>query len=156
MFDNFDAASNADPARLRRQLELLPAIAEAGLSRAAKDISQAGLVGTALMLAEASSVSLVIDPLSVPRPPGAPLLRWLGCFPSFGFLLTARPSAVEAIVARFAAEAIDCAAIGRCEAGSTVRLVEDGAETLFWDHKEQPLLGCAPASASASASGGAR
>ena len=44
------------PARLAADLELLPAIAEAGLARAAKDISQGGIVGTAMMLAECSRV----------------------------------------------------------------------------------------------------
>ena len=69
-FDNFDAASHAPPARLRAALAVLPALAEAGLCASAKDISQAGLVGTALMLAESSRVGMVIDPEAVPRPPG--------------------------------------------------------------------------------------
>ena len=51
-FSNWEAATDAPAARLRGDLEVLPALAEAGLAHAAKDISQGGLVGTAMMLAE--------------------------------------------------------------------------------------------------------
>ena len=56
-FSNWEAATAAPHARLRGDIELLPAIAESGLSRAAKDISQGGIVGTAAMLAECSGVA---------------------------------------------------------------------------------------------------
>ena len=48
---NWDAATGAPPARLRGDLEILPELAEAGLVAAGKDISMAGLVGTAMMAA---------------------------------------------------------------------------------------------------------
>src|ERR1700722_14485992 len=51
-FDNFQAALEAPPERLRGDLALLPELAERGLARAAKDISQGGIPGTAVMLAE--------------------------------------------------------------------------------------------------------
>ena len=60
-FSNWEAATDAPPGRLRGDLEILPAIAEAGLARAAKDITQGGLVGTAMMLAECSGVGAAID-----------------------------------------------------------------------------------------------
>src|SRR5262249_36203088 len=88
-FSNWEAATDAPP--LRGDLELLPAIAEAGLSRAAKDISQGGIVGTAAMLAECSDVAIDIDLRSVPQPDGVPLERWLLTFPSFGYLLAVKP-----------------------------------------------------------------
>ena len=55
-FDNFQAALEAPPERLRADLALLPELAEKGLARAAKDISQGGVPGTAVMLAESSGV----------------------------------------------------------------------------------------------------
>src|SRR5271169_4497761 len=64
-FSNWEAATDAPPARLRGDLEVLPVIAEAGLSRAAKDISQGGIIGTATMLAECSDVGIAIDVRSV-------------------------------------------------------------------------------------------
>lgn len=44
--NNWDAATRADPAELRRALALLPELAAEGSLCAAKDISQAGLAGT--------------------------------------------------------------------------------------------------------------
>jgi AIR synthase-related protein len=138
------ATSTVDPARLRGDLDLLAEIAEAGLSRAAKDISMAGAIGTALMLAEASAVGMVIDPAAIPRPEGVELVRWLCSFPSFGFLLTAAPDDAPAIMARFAARGIACAAIGRCDAGTRLDLIEEGRRVTFWDLAEAPLTGCRP------------
>lgn len=143
----WDAATGARaPGLLRSDLDTLAAIAEAGLSRAAKDISMAGLVGTALMLAEASRIGMVIDPAKVPRPEGVDVARWLASFPSFGFLVTAKPDAVDEIRARFRARGIACAAIGHCEGGSALDLIaETGRRETFWDLVEAPLTGCAPA-----------
>ncbi len=139
----WDAATRgADGDRLRGDLELLPRIAEAGFSRAAKDISMAGLVGTALMLAECSGIGLEIVPDRVPCPDGVPLARWLASFPSYGFLLTARPADAAAIRALFRDRDIACAVIGRCVPGSAVTLVDGDARALFQDHAETRLMGC--------------
>lgn len=138
----WDAASaRAESGRLRADLDILPAIAEAGLSRAAKDISMAGLVGTALMLAECSHIGLTIDVLAVPRPEGVDLQRWLTSFPSYGFLLTATPDEAPAIIDRFAARNIACAVIGRCDAGTRVDLWDGTSTEIFWDLAEAPLTG---------------
>ena len=139
----WDASSgDVDPARLRGDLELLPRIAEAGLSRAAKDISMGGLVGTAVMLAECSGIGLSITPSLVPRPEGADLARWLTAFPSFGFLLTCAEADAAALVALFDARDLACAIIGRCEAGSRVELVEAGERATIHDFTSGPLIGC--------------
>lgn len=139
----WDASSGCpDGARLRADLELLPHIAEAGLSRAAKDISMGGLIGTAIMLAECSGIGLSITPSCIPRPEGADLARWLTAFPSFGFLLTCTEADADALIALFAARDIACAAIGRCEAGSRVELVEAGERQMIHDLAIRPLIGC--------------
>jgi AIR synthase-related protein len=140
----WDASSTAPAARLRADLAILPQLAEAGLCRAAKDISMAGAIGTALMLAEASGVGMRIDPACLPRPQGVELTRWLGAFPSFGFLLAARSDHAAATMAAFAARDIACAAIGTCEASTGVFLTSDDEAALVWDWAEIPLLGCSP------------
>jgi AIR synthase-related protein len=138
----WDASSGAPGERLRGDLDILPHLAEAGLCRAAKDISMAGAIGTALMLAEASGVGMTINPMRLPRPPGIELSRWLGCFPSFGFLLAAPPVHVPAITARFAARDIPCAAIGQCEHGTRLRLTSGDETATVWDLADAPLIGC--------------
>lgn len=140
----FDAATAAPPERLRGDLALLPGLAEDGLCRAAKDISMAGLVGTALMLLECSGVGGAIDLRAIPRPDGVPLDRWLLSFPSFGFLLSVAPEDCAAVAARFQTRGLSCAAIGTVEDATTLTLT-DGAETLpVWDFADSPLIGCGP------------
>lgn len=144
-FSNWEAATDAPAARLRGDLELLPMIAEAGLSRAAKDISQGGLVGTAAMLAECSGVGVEIDLASVPAPAGIDPARWLTSFPSYGYLLTATATDVPAILAAFHGRGIAAAAIGTVTAGRRVEVVSGAARATIWDFGRRSLLGCGPA-----------
>ncbi len=88
----FQAALDAPPERLRADLAVLAEIAERGLARAAKDISQGGVPGTAIMLAESSGVAIDLDLDAIVPPPGVTLERWLKTFPSFGFLLSVAPA----------------------------------------------------------------
>ncbi|WP_233193033.1 sll0787 family AIR synthase-like protein [Acidimangrovimonas sediminis] len=139
-FDNFFAAGDAPPDRLQGDLALLPALAEAGLVRAGKDISQGGIAGTALMLAECSGVGIEIDLAALTPPPNVPRPRWLRSFPSYGFLLSLEPAAVDAVCAKFTGRGIDVAAIGRVTPGSTVTLRDDTGAAVFWDHALTPYL----------------
>jgi len=142
-FSNWEAATDAPALRLRGDLDVLPDIAEAELSRAAKDISQGGLVGTAVMLAECSGVGITIDVTAVPMPPGVELPRWLTTFPSFGYLLAVVPADVEAVIARFAQRDIACADIGAISRGTSVSITDGTATETIWDFAAKPLLGCA-------------
>jgi AIR synthase-related protein len=136
------AAASGLGRRLRDDLELLPQLAESGLCRAAKDISMAGVIGTALMLAETSGVGMTIEPELIPRPPGAELGRWLSCFPSFGFLLAADPANVPAVITTFTQRNIACAAIGVCDRSSQLVLSAGGETATVWNLAETPLIGC--------------
>lgn len=143
---NWDAASGAPGERLRGDLALLPELAEAGLVTAGKDISMAGLVGTATMLCEASGVGARIEVDAVPCPAHVDLARFLLAFPSFGFVLSVAPDKVGAVLARFAARDIACAAVGRVDATRSVRLWRDDEEIEVWD-LSRPFIGCGPAKA---------
>ena len=143
-FANWEAATQAPAERLRGDLAILPAIAEAGLARAAKDISQGGIVGTAAMLAECSGVGIAIDIARVPRPEGVALERWLLTFPSFGFLLSVPPGNVAEVIARFTRRGIAAADIGAVTAGSLVTIGDGENVATIWDVAKVPLLGCGP------------
>lgn len=149
---NWDAATGAPAARLRGDLALLPDLAEAGLIAAGKDISMAGLVGTAMMLLETSGRGGRIDVDAIPCPSGIALERFLMAFPSFGFVLSVRPETVGTVVARFCARDIACAAIGMVDASRKMRLWRDGDEAEIWDFA-RPFIGCDGSAASPSWSG---
>lgn len=139
----WNASTAAPGARLKADLELLPALAEDGLCRAAKDISMAGAVGTALMLAECSKVGMVIDVDAIPRPAEAPLARWLQSFPSYGFVLSVDPEHVDEVLRRFRAREIDCAVVGKVDDSRQLKLRQGDEEALLW-HIDQPFITARP------------
>lgn len=139
-FNNWEAATEAPSARLRGDIEILPQIAEAGLALAAKDISQGGIVGTTIMLAECSGVGIDIDVSAIPLPAGVALDRWLATFPSFGYLLSVAPEKTDAVIDLFAKRDLSAAVIGQVLAGSEVA-IKDGAERIVVrDYASAPLL----------------
>jgi len=163
----WNASTRAPSDRLRGDLALLPEIAEDGLSACAKDISMAGILGTALMLLECSQVGAHIRLDAIPHPPGhGPLdapeawLRWLQAFPSFGYLLSVDAAQVAPLQARFAARGLACAVIGELDASGELWLeqaagvmsqpVSAGAgasagnapeRALLWDLNRAPFIG---------------
>ncbi|MGH8779709.1 sll0787 family AIR synthase-like protein [Paraburkholderia sp.] len=139
----WNASVGAPSARLRADLDLLPAIAEAGLCDAAKDISMAGVPGTALMLLECSRAGARIDLDAIPRPDGVDFERWLSAFPSFGFLLSVRERHVDEVIARFAARSLACAAIGTVDASREVVITRRGDAALLWNFGDEPFIGAA-------------
>jgi uncharacterized protein len=144
-FSNWDASTGAEASRLRADLDLLPALAAEGLCGAAKDISQAGIIGTTLMLLECSGVGGFIDVNAVPRPAHVPPERWLiSTFPSYGFVLAVAQPLLQTVCTRFQARDIACAAVGRCDDSGVVRLREGASERIAWDFRQQPLIGCGP------------
>ena len=136
----WNASTNAPAARLRADIELLPALAESGLCDAAKDISNAGAVGTALMLLECSKVGALIDVDAIPRPPGVALERWLQTFPSFGFVFSVRPGKVAAVRAHFETAGIACAAVGEVTADPRVWLRDGDERALLWDLASETFI----------------
>jgi len=142
----WNASTGAPAERLRADLELLPALAEDGLCNAAKDISMAGAVGTALMLLECSRVGARLDIGAMPRPEStslddeAALLRWLCAFPSYGFVLSVRPQNVKAVLSRFRARELACAVVGEVHAQPQVTLRHRGEQALLWDLAATPFI----------------
>jgi len=143
-FSNWEAATDAPPERLRGDLGILPEIAELGLTKAAKDISQGGLVGTAAMFAECSGVAVSINLASIPKPESVELERWLQSFPSFGYLLSVRPDRVGDVLARFQGRGIAATEIGDVTRGTTVAISDGRQREIIWDFAKSPLIGCGP------------
>lgn len=140
----WDASSTAPAERLRQDLELLPLLAETGLCAAAKDISNAGVIGTVLMLLECSGLGGVININAIPCPEHIELSRWLRCFPSFGFVLSVDPVHSPAIIALFNQRGLDCALIGNTDDSGRLRLSDGEDQQLLWDLHHEALIGCGP------------
>ncbi|MFM0504891.1 sll0787 family AIR synthase-like protein [Paraburkholderia caffeinilytica] len=136
----WNASVGAPPDRLRADLELLAQLAESGLCDAAKDISMAGTLGTALMLLECSRVGARIDIERIPKPVDVPLERWVTAFPSFGYLLSVREAQVDAVQALFDSRSLACAVIGSVDASSEVVLRYHDETAVLWDFNREPFM----------------
>ena len=137
----WDAATLADPARLRRQLDLLPQVAAMGLCKAGKDVSMGGIVGTTLMLLETSGCGAVLNIDTIPRPDGVPLEKWLLSFPSYGFLLSVASENLSALQALFRQENLVCEPIGQVTGDRILTLKTQTETHVFWDFTQDTLTG---------------
>jgi AIR synthase-related protein len=137
----WNASFSSSPDRLRADHEVLPQLAEAGLCAAGKDISMGGVVGTTLMLLEASGVGATLSFEAIPRPPGVPWSTWLLAFPSYGFVLSVAPDNCDAVLARFTARGLAAARVGRVDDSRRLALVSGGERAWLWDFGQQPLTG---------------
>jgi len=140
-FLNWNAATSAPAKRLRGDLELLPMIAEQNLAFAAKDISQAGLLGTTVMLLESSQVGAKINLSNIPKPIEVDWLDWLCCFPSFGYLLTTPTDKVDTLIDTFKSRDIHAARIGTISEEKTMRVQYQDQTEMFWNIETQTLTG---------------
>lgn len=140
---NFPAFLDAPHTRLRGDAEILPCLAEDGLVTAGKDISQGGIAGTALMLADCSGVGIAIDPALIIAPTDD-LPRWMTAFPSFGFLLTVRPANVAIVLERFHARDLTAAVIGGVNTTRKLTLADQDTAHVIWDLAAAPYLGLSP------------
>jgi len=140
-FLNWNAATTAPPRRLRKDIALLPHIAESGLAIAAKDISQAGILGTCTMLLESSNVGAEITLENIPKPDSVSWLDWLCCFPSFGYILTTPNDKVEALLNTFKQRNIAAQSIGKITLNKQLTVNHHSESEVFWDLEKQILTG---------------
>jgi uncharacterized protein len=140
----WDAATKAEPAQLREDLELLSKLAEIGLCDTGKDISMGGILGTLLMLLETSQCGAVLSLDRIPSPTALPLEDWLTRFPSYGFLLSVRPENVAIIQSYFRQRHLVCESVGTIHSEPNLVLSFLDQTEIFWDFTQQPLTGFAP------------
>jgi uncharacterized protein len=136
----WNASVGTPAARLRADLELLPMLAESGLCDAAKDISMAGALGTALMLLECSGAGASIDLSRLPSPPGVDRLRWLTAFPSFGFVMSVRDEHAAQVEQMFIERELACAVIGTVDASRKVVLHDGDDSAELWNFDDDTFI----------------
>jgi len=122
-------------------LEALPLIAEREWAHAAKDVSNAGLLGTISIMMENSGRGALIDLPSIRLPSALTLSDWVVFFQSFGFVLSVPPSLSEKVISLFGERKIDAVVVGKVVEETRVFLKAGAeAETLF-DFKEDKITG---------------
>jgi uncharacterized protein len=141
----FTALHDRPPDALRTDGDALVEVAEQGLCHAARDVSMPGIAGSLLQMIEGAGCGATLDLDRLPRPEHADLTRWLLTFPSFGFLLAARPERVDAACETFTRRGLACAPCGAFDDTRVLRLALGGAEAPAWDLARTPLTGLGPA-----------
>lgn len=127
--------------RLRSKIHVLPRLADARLLLAAKDISNAGILGSLLMLLETTGCGATIDLAALPCPPDADLARWLQVFPSYGFLMTLDERDWPQVQTAFAFEGIPCERIGQVNSSGALTVRHGQQRGEFWNLREQAFTG---------------
>jgi hypothetical protein len=149
----FTALHDRSPEALRLDGEALVEVAEAGLCHAARDVSMPGIAGSLLQMVEGAGCGAMLDLDRLPRPDGAELDRWLLTFPSFGFLLAARPEHVHEAREVFERRGLTCAECGHFDDTLVLSLAAEGDSAPVWDLARTPLTGLAPGTAGSPSAG---
>lgn len=138
---SWDANSGKSPEALRHRLEALPLVAESEAAFAAKDVSNAGILGTAAIMLENSGKGADIDLDAIPRPDSLTLEQWLLCFQSFGFILSVPPENIDRVFSIFSERGITAAAIGGVREGNVVDIHKNGISATLFDFSQDVITG---------------
>jgi len=135
----WNASTTTTPTRLRADLALLPSLAERGLCRAGKDISNGGIIGTLAMLCECSGIGVRLDLDLLPKPEGISWEKWLTSFPSYGYLLAIGHENLAKISEIFSDTEITCAQIGAFTAEMGIHLSLAAESITIYAQAPRPL-----------------
>lgn len=138
---SWDANSKKSPEELIYRLEALPLIAERELSQAAKDVSNAGILGTVSIMIENSGRGAVIELDSIPKPVEIELSDWLVCFQSFGFALSVQPERSNEVISLFREKEITAAVIGKVVDGPVITLKNGPESKVLFDFRSDKITG---------------
>lgn len=140
---SWDANSGKSSKELLYRLSALPTIAENDLAHAAKDVSNAGLLGTISIMMENSAKGAIIDLSSIFCPPDLDQSDWFVSFQSFGFILSVSPERSEAVINLFKERDIDAAVIGKVIEERRI-IIKNGSESeILFDFSRDKITGIA-------------
>jgi selenophosphate synthetase-related protein len=125
-----------------RRLSTMNELARQHLVNASKDVSVAGLVGTAGMLLEYSGKGGAIDLNEVERacPSSVEFEDWIRMYISLGFLLTISPNSASRVAGIASEHGMTSEAIGSVDDSRALRLKRGSDEQVLFDFSKAPVL----------------
>lgn len=137
----WDAFSGTPPGELRHRLEAVVSIAENKLARAAKDVSNPGILGSISTLLESSKKGGYIEIERIPRPKGVTLREWLKVFPSYGFVLSAGSRDSSRCLQIFRERGIAAEVVGTVTDDLKIELSYQGKRAVLFDLSREGIIG---------------
>ncbi len=138
---NFDSTSFKDRGTLLKQLDSMRALAEGGLIRSGKDISNPGMLGTLGMLLESSKVGAVVDLDVIPIPAGLGLAAWLKMYPGMGFIVTVKQANVDEVLQVFQKRYLTSAIIGKIVKDRKLIIHSGRDRAVLFDSANESIMG---------------
>lgn len=138
----WDTVTHRDSTQVIDRFTVMIDLAQSGLITASKDVSVAGLVGTAGMMVEYSGKGGVVnlDIVDQHRPPSIDFRDWIRMFISLGFLVAAPVSTFERIHSIAQEHNMSAMVIGFVDDSRSLRLRMGDEEDILFDFSKGPIL----------------
>ncbi len=134
---NFDSTKKSKDV-LRNQFESMVEIAEKKLANAAKDVSNAGLLGTIAMMMEVSGKGCKIFVDRIFKPKNVSFIQWILSYPACAFVVTTKNE--EEVIEIFEKHDLTAEVIGIVTDDKKVLLKSEGDEALLFDLNLESVL----------------
>lgn len=139
-YGHWNSTTMMSSEEMQGKLEVLPRLAEASLGHAARDISNAGILGTLAMLAENSGCGADVDLGQVPKPDSVEMDRWLRMYPGYGFILSADTGDEQEVIKMFQEQGIAAAVIGKLTESRKIMIRSGEERALYMDLEKDVLV----------------
>lgn len=138
----WDTVTESDAESVVRRSTTMIELAEKGLLNASKDVSVAGIIGTAGMLVEYSGMGgrLDLNAIDESCPTSVSLHNWIRMFISLGFLVAASPDRFDEILRITEAHDMQAVVVGSVDTSQTLRLSLDHETGILFDFTAGPVL----------------
>jgi selenophosphate synthetase-related protein len=138
----WDTVTDRESSDTVKRLSVMNKLARAKIVHASKDVSVAGLVGTAGMMLEYSGRGgvLDLDIVNDTKPDRIPLEDWLRMYISLGFLLAIAAEDLERVSQVAQEHGMSVIKVGIVDDSASLRLKLEGEESTIFDFSKGPLL----------------
>jgi selenophosphate synthetase-related protein len=138
----WDSVTGRTSEEVLERLSVMNHLAKERIIHSSKDVSVAGVVGTAGMMLEYSGTGgcVNIDDVDTFRPSTIELEDWLRMFISLGFLVSTSPEAEDKVRMIAKEHKVTAATIGFVDDSKSLRLKMKDEERVIFDYSKGPVL----------------
>ena len=138
----WDSVTERSPDDIIKRLSVMNDLARRHLLTASKDVSVAGIIGTAGMMVEYSGMGgfIDIDAVDKGRPDSIPLEDWLRMYISLGFLVAVPPKNLSKVTEIAGLHMMTAVPIGSVDKSKSLRLRQGSEEIIMFDFSKGPIL----------------